>query len=122
MDMNDFMKKAQEAQQQMQEQLKAAQERLEKLEITGEAGAGMVTVTINGKREVKKVTFDEPQVKALLADNNLEVLADLFAAAMNNANQKFEREQQKHMKAMTANMKLPKDLDLGDLFKGGDKS
>jgi len=120
MDMNEFMKKAQEAQKQLQEQLKETQKRLAKLEITGEAGAGIVKITIDGRRQVKKVEFDKAQVEELLADSNLEVLGDLIAGAANNANQKFEREQRKQIQDMASGIDMPKDMDLGGLFKDDD--
>ena len=52
--MGDLMKKAQ----QMQEQMQKAQEEIAKAEVTGESGAGLVKVTMNGRHDVKKVEID----------------------------------------------------------------
>src|SRR5580700_3708765 len=72
--------------QQMQETMKKAQAELAALEITGESGAGMVKVTLNGHHEAKKV-FIEPK----LLGEDKDMLEDLLVAAINDAVRKIGR-------------------------------
>ena len=80
-DFGDLMKQAQQAQGKMQE----IQQQIASLEITGESGAGMVRVVINGRHEVNDVKLDP----TLLSEDR-EVLEDLIASACNNAVHKVE--------------------------------
>jgi len=102
--MANLMKKAQE----MQQNLQKAQEEVANLEITGESGAGMVKVTMTGKHDLKKVTID-PSIM-----DDKEMLEDLIAAAVNDANKKLEKASGDKMGNLTAGlpgglggMKLP---------------
>lgn len=61
---------------------------LEALSVTGESGTGMVRVTVNGRREVARVQIDP----ALLREQDLPLLEDLVAAAVNDAARRLERE------------------------------
>lgn len=72
-DLAGLMKQAQE----MQQRMRAAQERLETLEVTGEAGAGLVRVTLTAKGEMRKLVIDP----SLLVPDETEVLEDLIKAA-----------------------------------------
>jgi len=99
--LGDMMRKAQEMQAQMQKQ----QEEMKLLEITGEAGAGMVKVTLNGSHEAKKVQID-PAVMSGDADDR-EMLEDLVAAAINDATHKLAQEMQGKMADITSGMQLP---------------
>ena len=92
--------------QRMQENLKRAQEELAQLEVTGNAGGGMVTVTLTGKMEARKVRI-EPSA---LADG--EMLEDLIAAAFNDAVNKAQAESEKRMGAVTAGLPLPPGMKL----------
>jgi DNA-binding YbaB/EbfC family protein len=78
----NLMKKAQE----MQTNLQKAQEEVAKLEVVGESGAGLVKITMTGKHEVKAVNID----KSLLSGDDVEMLEDLIAAAINDATHKIE--------------------------------
>lgn len=89
-----LMKKAQE----MQKNMEKAQEEIAKMEINGESGAGMVKVIMTGKHDVKKVTIDD----AVMDDK--EMLEDLIAAAINDANRKVEEATQNKMGSATAGM------------------
>ena len=91
--------------QQMQENLKRVQQELETLEVTGEAGGGLVQVTMTGKHAVRRVTID-PGV----AGDDRELLEDLVAAAVNDAAQRVEALVQEKMGAVTAGMGLPPGL------------
>ncbi len=93
--------------QQMQAKMQAMQEEIAKLEVTGEAGAGMVKVTLNGKHEARRVELDP----ALLGDDK-DMLEDLIAAAITDASHKVERTQKEKMAEVTGGMNLPPGLNL----------
>ena len=89
-----LMKKAQE----MQKNMEKAQEEIANLEVEGESGAGMVKVVMTGKHDLKKVTIDD----AVMDDK--EMLEDLIAAAVNDANRKVEEQSHSKMGSATAGM------------------
>ncbi|MBU6437969.1 MAG: YbaB/EbfC family nucleoid-associated protein [Betaproteobacteria bacterium] len=91
--------------QQMQDNLRKAQEELAHLEVEGQSGAGMVKVLMTGKHDVKRVTIDP----SLLADDK-DMLEDLVAAAVNDAVRKVEATTQERMSAVTAGMPIPPGL------------
>lgn len=101
--MGQLMRQAQ----QMQDNLKKAQAELEALEVTGEAGGGMVKVTMSCKHEVRGINID-PE---LLSDDR-EMLEDLVAAAVNDALRKVERTVQEKYSGMTAGLGLPPGMKL----------
>ena len=92
--------------QRMQDNLKRAQEELAQLEVTGAAGGGVVSVTITGKFEARRVHIDP----SVLAD--AEMLEDLVTAALNDAVNKVNTESEKRMSAATAGMPLPPGMKL----------
>ena len=92
--------------QRMQDNLKRVQEELAVLEVTGSAGGGMVSVTLTGKMEVRRVHIDP----SVLSD--AEMLEDLVTAAMNDAVNKANEESQRRMSAATAGMPLPPGMKL----------
>lgn len=92
----NLMKKAQE----MQEKFKEAQEAVAKIEVVGESGAGMVKVTMTGKHDIKKVEIDNSIM------NDKEMLEDLVAAAINDANRKVEAQSSEKMNGLTAGMPM----------------
>jgi DNA-binding YbaB/EbfC family protein len=87
--------------QRMQENMQRAQEELAKVEVTGNAGAGMVSVTITGRMECRKVRIDP----GVLSDP--EMAEDLVAAAFNDAVNKANALSQEKMGAVTAGMPMP---------------
>jgi len=93
--------------QQLQANLQKAQEELGNVEVTGEAGAGMVQVVMNGRHDVRRVTIDP----SLLTEDR-EMLEDLVAAAVNDAVRKVERTVQERMSGLTAGMGLPPGMKL----------
>jgi len=93
--------------QRMQENLKRAQEEIGKLEVTGQAGGGMVKVTINGRHEARKVEIE----RSLLGDDP-EMLEDLVAAAFNDANNRLTELTQEKMREASAGMPLPPGFKL----------
>ncbi len=100
---SDLMKQAQ----QMQERLKETQEELARLEIAGEAGGGLVRVTLNGRNEALRVNID-PSLK----DESQDMLEDLIAAAFNDAVRKVEATQQERMSGLTGGLGLPPGFKL----------
>lgn len=101
--LGNLMKQAQE----MQENLKKAQEELANMEVTGQAGGGMVTVVMTGRHDVRSVQL-EP---SLLADDK-EMLEDLIAAAINDAVHKVEQQTQERMSGLTSGLNLPGGMKL----------
>lgn len=104
MDISKLMKQAGEMQARMQEM----QEQLAGIETTGEAGGGMVKVVMNGKGYAKAVAIE----RALMKEDEAEILEDLIAAAINDAKSKLEAETEKRMKEMTAGLPLPPGMKL----------
>ena len=92
--------------QKMQENVQRAQEELGKLEVTGNAGGGMVSVTITGRMECRKVRIDP----SVLSDG--EMAEDLIAAAFNDAVNKVNSESQAKMSAATAGMPMPPGMKM----------
>jgi len=88
--------------QQMQENMRKAQEQLGQLEVRGEAGAGLVKVLMSCRHDVKRVSIDP----SLMGDDR-EMLEDLVAAAMNDAVRKAEAMTQEKMSGVTAGMPMP---------------
>jgi len=93
--------------QKMQDNLKRAQEELASVEVTGQAGGGMVSVTMTARMEVRRVKID-PKVVA----DDLEMAEDLIAAAFNDAVNKANEESNKRMSQATAGMPLPPGMKL----------
>lgn len=100
-DWNNLLQQAQK----MQEQMRKAQEDLARQEVTGESGAGMVRVTMNGRHEVKRVSLD-----AALFDEDRSLAEDLVAAAVNAAVKKVAEQNQSSLADMTAGLNLPPDF------------
>ncbi|WP_374317341.1 YbaB/EbfC family nucleoid-associated protein [Aquabacterium sp.] len=88
--------------QQMQDNLKKAQDELGQVEVEGQSGAGLVKVLMTCKNDVKRVTIDP----SLLADDK-DMLEDLVAAAFNDAVRRAEATSQERMSKLTAGMPLP---------------
>jgi DNA-binding YbaB/EbfC family protein len=88
--------------QQMQDNMKKAQEQLAAIEVEGQSGAGLVKVLINCRNDVRRVSIDP----SLLADDK-DMLEDLVAAAVNDALRKAEQTSQEKMSAVTAGLPLP---------------
>lgn len=102
--LGNMMKQAQE----MQTRMAEMQAKLETVEVSGASGGGMVTVTLNGKTEMKRIKIDPK-----LADpNDVEMLEDLVLAAFNDAKGKVEAHMAEEMAKVTGGLKLPAGLKL----------
>lgn len=101
--MGNLMKQAQ----QMQENMKRAQAELANVEVEGQAGSGMVKVTMTCQHQVKRVTIDE----SLMGDDK-EMLEDLLVTALNDAVRKVETTTQERMGGLMAGLPLPPGMKL----------
>ncbi len=102
-DIGSLMKQAQK----MQDQMQKAQEELASLEVTGEAGGGLVQIRMTCRHEVRKLTIDPT-----LVGDDREMLEDVLIAAFNDALRKVERTVQDKLGGMTAGLGLPPGLKL----------
>ena len=102
--LGNLMKQAQ----QMQENLKRAQEELATIEVEGQSGAGLVKVTITCKFQARRIAIDP----SLLTEDK-DMLEDLVLAAFNDAVAKAEGATQAKMGALTAGLNLPPGMGLG---------
>ena len=99
-----LMKQAQEIQARMAQM----QEKLEGLEVTGQSGAGLVTVTLGGKGAMKSLRIDP----SLMTPEETEILEDLVVAAHADAKAKLEDRLAEEMKAVTGGLPLPPGFSL----------
>ncbi|MBD3670621.1 MAG: YbaB/EbfC family nucleoid-associated protein [Gammaproteobacteria bacterium] len=97
-----LMKQAQK----MQEDMQKAQEEIAKMEVGGQAGGGMVKVTMTGRHDVKRVEIDESVM------DDKEMLEDLIAAAVNDAVRQVEQQTQERMSGLTDGLNLPGGMKL----------
>jgi DNA-binding YbaB/EbfC family protein len=101
--LGNLMKQAQK----MQEDLQRAQAEIAAMEVTGQAGGGLVSVVMTGRHDVKRVSIDE----SLMQDDK-EMLEDLIAAAVNDAVRRVESESRERMESVTKGMSLPPGMKL----------
>ncbi|HUC78064.1 MAG TPA: YbaB/EbfC family nucleoid-associated protein [Vicinamibacterales bacterium] len=94
--MQQMMKQAQQMQERLQKQ--AAEARVE-----GNAGGGMVTVVMNGAKQVQSIALD-PEV---VSKDDIEMLQDLIVAALNDAYRKADEEMQRNMSGAIGGLKIP---------------
>ncbi len=97
--LGQLMKQAQE----MQSKMAEMQQNLADVEITGSAAAGMITVVLNGKGEMRKITIDP----SLIVPDDAEVLEDLIVAAQNDARAKVDAHMQEETSKMMGGVQLP---------------
>ena len=98
-DLGGLMQQAQ----QMQQKMKELQDQLERQEIVGSSGAGLVKVTVNAKNETRRVEIDA----SLFKPEDKGVVEDLIVAAANDARGKVEAVVQEQMKQITGGLPLP---------------
>jgi DNA-binding YbaB/EbfC family protein len=103
-DLIGIMKQAQA----MQQKVQAVQEELDRLEVEGSSGGGMVKVVLTAKGQAKSLRIDP----SLLVPEEAEILEDLVVAALNDARQKADRAAQEKMEEVTKGLPLPPGLKL----------
>lgn len=101
--LGNLMKQAQ----QMQENMQKMQQEVANLEVQGQAGGGLVKITMTGRHDVKRVEIDD----SVLQDDK-EMLEDLIAAAVNDAVRQVEKMTQEKMSSVTAGFNLPPGMKL----------
>lgn len=94
--MQQMMKQAQQMQERLQQQMAEAR-------VEGNAGGGMVTVVMNGAKQVQSITIDPDAV----SKDDVEMLQDLIVAALSDAHRKADEEMQKQMGGMMGGLKIP---------------
>lgn len=99
-----MMKQAQELQSKMAE----LQAELERMEVEGTSGGGLVTATLTGKGMLSRLSIDP----SLIKPDEAEILEDLIIAAHNDAKQKAEKNMTEKMQALTAGLPLPPGMKL----------
>ncbi|MDN5926881.1 MAG: YbaB/EbfC family nucleoid-associated protein [Hyphomicrobiales bacterium] len=103
-DLMGLMGKAKE----MQAKFEAMQQEMASIEATGQAGGGMVSVTLSGKMEMKALKIDP----SLFKEDEVEILEDLILAAHNDAKAKVEAVLQEKTREMTAGLPIPPGMKL----------
>ena len=101
--MGNIMKQAQA----MQEKMQKVQAEIAAMEVTGEAGAGLVKVTMLGNHNVRRVSIDD----SLMQDDK-DMLEDLIAAAINDAVRRVDESSKETMAAVTGGLQLPPGMKM----------
>ena len=104
MDLMGMMKQAKG----LQDKMQALQDEVAAMELTGTAGAGLVSVTVDGKGGIKSIKIDP----SLAVPDEVEILEDLIVAAAGDARSKAEAASQEKMKELTAGLPLPPGFKL----------
>ncbi len=107
MNIQQLMQQAQQMQDKMQKQMAKVQEELGKTELQGEAGAGLVKVTMTGRHDVKRVEINDS-----LLQEDKEILEDLIAAAVNDAVRKVEAYSSEKMATVSSGLNMPPGFKL----------
>lgn len=100
---NNLMKQAH----QMKEKIQQVQEEIAQLEVTGEAGAGLVKVTINSAHNCRRVEIDSS-----LIEDDKDILEDLIAAAFNDAARRIVETRKEKMASVSVGMQLPSSFEI----------
>ncbi|MGN6772977.1 MAG: YbaB/EbfC family nucleoid-associated protein [Rhizobiaceae bacterium] len=103
-DLMGLMGKAKE----MQAKFEAMQQEVASIDATGQAGGGMVSVTLSGKMEMRALKIDP----SLFKEDEVEILEDLILAAHNDAKAKVEAVLQQKTREMTAGLPIPPGMKL----------
>ncbi|KTD49693.1 Nucleoid-associated protein YbaB [Legionella quinlivanii] len=99
--LGNLMKEAQKMQQKMQE----AQQKLNLLTVSGESGGGLVRIKMKGNHDAVEV-----KINPSLLDEEVSMLEDLIAAAINDANRKVEKASKEEISQLTAGLNIPTDF------------
>lgn len=99
----NLMKQAQK----MQEDMQKAQNEIAEMQVEGQSGGGLVSVVMNGRHELHRVTIDD----SLIGDDK-DMLEDLIAAAVNDAVQRVEKATKEKLGGVASGMNLPDGMKL----------
>ncbi len=99
----NLMKQAQK----MQANMQKMQEEIAQMEVTGQAGGGLVSVVMTGKHEVRRIDIEDS-----LFEDDRDMIADLVAAAFNDAVRRVQEATQEKMSEVTSGMNLPAGMNL----------
>ena len=108
MDMNEMLRKAQEAAETIQKQMGEAQARLDSVEVEGVSGGGLVKIRCTARGRLLGVSIDD----SLIVPEDKQMLEDLVAAAFNDARTKADQAAQREMQAIQQGMGLPPGFNL----------
>ena len=97
--LGDIFKQAKEVQGRMAQ----IQEEMAQATVVGQSGGGMVEVVLNGKQEVQKIKID----RAIVDPDEVEVLEDLIAAALNDAQRKVQEMSKRSLSKLTGGLEIP---------------
>jgi nucleoid-associated protein EbfC len=103
--MADFLGMMKQAME-LQSKMKALQDELAQVEVTGTSGGGLIAAVMTAKMEVKSLKIDPSLIKS----DEAEVLEDLIVAALNDARRKAEAAMQDKMASLTGGLQLPPGL------------
>ena len=104
----EMMKAAQEAAQNVQKQMEEAQAKLDEIEVEGQSGGGMVKIRATAKGRILNVAIDE----SLIVPDDKQMLEDLVAAAINDARERADAAANAEMGKMGAGLNLPPGFKL----------
>lgn len=102
MDMNANLGNLMKEAQKMQEKMQKAQQQLSEMSVVGQSGGGLVKIEMNGRHDAKKVTINPN-----LMDEDVEMIEDLVAAAINDAVRKIEKASKEKISQLTAGLNIP---------------
>ena len=108
MDMNEMLRKAQEAAETIQKQMGEAQAKLDSLEVEGVSGGGLVKIRCTAKGRLLGVSIDD----SLIVPDDKQMLEDLVAAAFNDARAKADQVANAEMQKVQQGMGLPPGFNL----------
>ena len=108
MDMNEMLRKAQEAAETIQKQMGEAQAKLDSLEVEGVSGGGLVKIRCTAKGRLLGVSIDD----SLMVPDDKQMLEDLIAAAFNDARAKADQVANAEMQRVQQGMGLPPGFNL----------
>ena len=111
MDMNEMLRKAQEAAETIQKQMGEAQAKLDSLEVEGVSGGGLVKIRCTAKGRLLGVSIDD----SLIVPDDKQMLEDLIAAAFNDARAKADQVANAEMQRVQQGMGLPAGFNLPGL-------
>ena len=108
MDMEEMLRKAQEAAETIQKQMGDAQAKLDSVEVEGVSGGGLVKIRCTARGRLLGVSIDD----SLIVPEDKQMLEDLVAAAFNDARTKADQAAQREMQAIQQGMGLPPGFNL----------